>query len=141
LSGLVCPTPLSTDFWHSRLQSSRSWPSAAASVGLSLRKLSHYDFRAEGNTDVDASYKNVLKLFAAIERQIEAFPSHAARFPNFSKEHKPLLLRVSRHFLMRVMADAFGQGAKGPIEGKLISAKYFHGRDGVGPAIDGAAKR
>ncbi|KXN90166.1 hypothetical protein AN958_04656, partial [Leucoagaricus sp. SymC.cos] len=69
-----------------------------------------------GNTDVNSSYLNILKLYQAIERQIEKHPEDASRFPNFSPDKRIILAR----------------GCEGPIQGELHSAQYFHGRDGLG---------
>lgn len=73
-----------------------------------------------GNTDVDASYRNILKMYQAIERQIEKYPEDAKRFHNFTPEKRIKLAR----------------GCEGPIEGELHSAQYFHGRDGLGGITD-----
>ncbi|KLO14611.1 nucleoside hydrolase [Schizopora paradoxa] len=67
-----------------------------------------------GNTDVESSYKNILKLFDVLSRHFEQFPDHRARFPGFS----------SRPYIAR--------GPSGPLEGALHSAQYFHGLDGLG---------
>ncbi|EJF65363.1 nucleoside hydrolase [Dichomitus squalens LYAD-421 SS1] len=69
-----------------------------------------------GNTDAEASYVNVLKTYQAIHRQLEQFPQDAYRYVNFSQERKTIL----------------AVGEDGPLEGALHSAKYFHGRDGLG---------
>ncbi|KAF9445905.1 nucleoside hydrolase [Macrolepiota fuliginosa MF-IS2] len=69
-----------------------------------------------GNTDADASYLNILKLYQTIERHIQKHPEDVGRFPNFSPKKKIILAR----------------GCEGPIEGTLHSAQYFHGRDGLG---------
>ncbi|KAJ3565909.1 hypothetical protein NP233_g7341 [Leucocoprinus birnbaumii] len=69
-----------------------------------------------GNTDIDASYQNILKLYQAIGRHIEKHPEDASRFPNFAPEKRIKLAR----------------GYEGPIQGDLHSAQYFHGRDGLG---------
>ncbi|KAL5485095.1 hypothetical protein ACEPAI_7737 [Sanghuangporus weigelae] len=67
-----------------------------------------------GNTDVESSYDNVLKLYNVLAVHFDSFPEDKKRFPNFN----------SRPFLAR--------GASGPLEGDLHSAQYFHGRDGLG---------
>ncbi|TBU47641.1 nucleoside hydrolase [Dichomitus squalens] len=59
---------------------------------------------------------NVLKTYQAIHRQLEQFPQDAYRYVNFSQERKTIL----------------AVGEDGPLEGALHSAKYFHGRDGLG---------
>lgn len=69
-----------------------------------------------GNTDIDASYKNILKVYQAIGKHLEQFPEDSARFPNFRPQVPPLLVR----------------GSALPLEGELHSAHYFHGRDGLG---------
>ncbi|TFK44524.1 Inosine/uridine-preferring nucleoside hydrolase domain-containing protein [Crucibulum laeve] len=69
-----------------------------------------------GNTDVEASYLNILKVYQAISHQIEQNPSHKDRFPYFAPDVKPILAK----------------GCTGPLEGELHSAQYFHGRDGLG---------
>jgi hypothetical protein len=114
-----------------------------ASFGTSSRSTTrHSKQSAKGNTDVESSHRNVLKLFGAIERQIDAFPDSAKRFPNFNKDRKPLLLRASFRIDLLSAKTEGKQGAEGPLEGKLLSAQYFHGRDGVRlsfkrlPAID-----
>lgn len=67
-----------------------------------------------GNTDVDSSHDNILKVFDVLSRHFEKFPEHRSRFPGFT----------SRPYIAR--------GASGPLEGELHSAQYFHGRDGLG---------
>ncbi|TFY76348.1 hypothetical protein EWM64_g7659, partial [Hericium alpestre] len=69
-----------------------------------------------GNTDVSASYANIFKIYQAVAKHIEKHPESRARFPNFDQARKPLLLK----------------GPSGPLAGELHSAKYFHGRDGLG---------
>ncbi|KDR75339.1 hypothetical protein GALMADRAFT_227002 [Galerina marginata CBS 339.88] len=73
-----------------------------------------------GNTDIESSYLNILKVYQAIERHLETFPSHKDRFPNFNAKRKPVLAK----------------GSAGPLEGELHSAQYFHGRDGLGDIAD-----
>ena len=55
---------------------------------------------------------NILKVYQTIESHLRQFPSEAHRFPNFDPKRKPILAR----------------GSAGPLEGKLYSAEYFHGR-------------
>ncbi|GLB37284.1 putative inosine-uridine preferring nucleoside hydrolase [Lyophyllum shimeji] len=69
-----------------------------------------------GNTDLDASYSNILKVYKALAREFDENPAHQERFPNFSRSAKPILAR----------------GSSAPLEGHLHSAQYFHGRDGLG---------
>ncbi|CCM01125.1 uncharacterized protein FIBRA_03173 [Fibroporia radiculosa] len=69
-----------------------------------------------GNTDTEASYLNIFKLYKAISLHIKKHPDAQSRFPGFSSSRKVILAR----------------GAEGPLEGDLHSAQYFHGRDGLG---------
>ncbi|KAF8813675.1 nucleoside hydrolase [Phlegmacium glaucopus] len=73
-----------------------------------------------GNTDIDASYLNILKAYQAIESHLRQFPSESHRFPNFDPKRKPILAR----------------GSAGPLEGELHRAEYFHGQDGLGDITD-----
>ncbi|KAL1696264.1 Inosine/uridine-preferring nucleoside hydrolase domain-containing protein [Schizophyllum commune] len=68
-----------------------------------------------GNTDVDSSWSNVLKLYDVIRRNNEQRPEEQGRFYNF--HHSRPILAIGSH---------------GPLEGALHSAQYFHGRDGLG---------
>lgn len=55
----------------------------------------------------------MLKLLNVLDEHFERHPSDRVRFPGFPKDHHlPLLAR----------------GARGPLEGELHSAQYFHGR-------------
>ncbi|KAJ7594769.1 Inosine/uridine-preferring nucleoside hydrolase domain-containing protein [Mycena floridula] len=67
-----------------------------------------------GNTDLDSAHLNVLKAYRAIEKQLEEQPGD--RFPNFGLRRRPLLVK----------------GSRGPLEGDIRYAQYFHGRDGLG---------
>ncbi|KAI0036921.1 nucleoside hydrolase [Vararia minispora EC-137] len=69
-----------------------------------------------GNTDLDASYANIFKIYQAVGREIEHDPLAAARFPNYFQAVKPIIVK----------------GPSGPLSGEQHSAKYFHGRDGLG---------
>ncbi|KAF9467300.1 Inosine/uridine-preferring nucleoside hydrolase domain-containing protein [Collybia nuda] len=73
-----------------------------------------------GNTDIESSHLNILKIYQALARHFEQYPSHKYRFPNFFSENKPVLAR----------------GCRGPLEGELHSARYFHGRDGLSSITD-----
>ncbi|KAI0317207.1 nucleoside hydrolase [Amylostereum chailletii] len=73
-----------------------------------------------GNTDLEASYANIFKIYQAIGREIEHDPSAAARFPNYTQKAKPIIVK----------------GPRGPLSGDQHSAKYFHGRDGLGNAYE-----
>ncbi|KAH8993484.1 nucleoside hydrolase [Lactarius akahatsu] len=69
-----------------------------------------------GNTDLEASYLNIFKLYQAVGRHIEQHPEERNLFPNYSPTRKPIVVR----------------GAAGPLSGELHDAAYFHGRDGLG---------
>ncbi|KAJ3861207.1 nucleoside hydrolase [Lentinula novae-zelandiae] len=69
-----------------------------------------------GNTDVDSSYANVLKTYQVIQRHLDLYPEDAVRFPSFFNNMRTIVCR----------------GSKGPLQGPLHSASYFHGRDGLG---------
>ncbi|KAF9018015.1 nucleoside hydrolase [Hymenopellis radicata] len=69
-----------------------------------------------GNTDIQSSYKNILKLYAALETHCNDYPEDRQRFANFSSSSRPILVA----------------GSERPLEGDLHSAQYFHGRDGLG---------
>ncbi|KAH9055466.1 nucleoside hydrolase [Lactarius vividus] len=69
-----------------------------------------------GNTDLEASYLNIFKIYQAVGRHIEQHPEERNLFPNYSPTRKPFVLR----------------GAAGPLSGELHNATYFHGRDGLG---------
>ncbi|KAF9467301.1 Inosine/uridine-preferring nucleoside hydrolase domain-containing protein [Collybia nuda] len=73
-----------------------------------------------GNTDIESSYRNILKTYKALDRHFEQYPSHKDRFPNFLSLRKPILAK----------------GSCGPLEGELHSAQYFHGRDGLSGITD-----
>lgn len=77
-----------------------------------------------GNTDVQAAYDNILKLYGVLDTYVQQHPEHAHRFPNLSSGHgtgstRPLLVK----------------GASGPLGGKTHTAKYFHGADGQSLSI------
>ncbi|KAI9437595.1 nucleoside hydrolase [Lactarius indigo] len=69
-----------------------------------------------GNTDLEASYLNIFKIYQAVGRHIEQHPEERHLFPNYSPTRKPFVVR----------------GAAGPLSGELHDATYFHGRDGLG---------
>ncbi|KAF8160938.1 Inosine/uridine-preferring nucleoside hydrolase domain-containing protein [Crassisporium funariophilum] len=71
-----------------------------------------------GNTDLDSSYANILKIYQTIARHLHQFPSDEGRFPNL--KYKPLLAR----------------GSAVPLEGEVHSAQHFQGRDGLGDIVD-----
>ncbi|KZT11005.1 nucleoside hydrolase [Laetiporus sulphureus 93-53] len=68
-----------------------------------------------GNTDIESSYLNILKLYKAIAKHLEQHPEDHARFPGYSSSTKIILAK----------------GADHPLKGDLHSAQYFHGRDGL----------
>jgi len=68
-----------------------------------------------GNTDVEASYLNIFKIYQVVGRHIDQHPEARELFPNYTSARRPLLLK----------------GAAGPLSGELHSAAYFHGRDGL----------
>ncbi|TCD71568.1 hypothetical protein EIP91_007315 [Steccherinum ochraceum] len=69
-----------------------------------------------GNTDVDACYLNIIRLYEVLSKQLQQHPEDQQFWPNFSPDHKIILAR----------------GATGPLEGESHTAQYFHGRDGLG---------
>jgi len=68
-----------------------------------------------GNTDIEACYLNIFRIYQEVGRHIDQHPESRDLFPNFNSVRKPLLLK----------------GAAGPLSGELHSASYFHGRDGL----------
>jgi inosine-uridine nucleoside N-ribohydrolase len=66
------------------------------------------------------SSSNIFKIYQAVGREIAHDPSAAARFPNYTQDVKPVIVR----------------GPSGPLSGEQHSAKYFHGRDGLGNASE-----
>ncbi|KAH9032457.1 nucleoside hydrolase [Lactarius pseudohatsudake] len=69
-----------------------------------------------GNTDLEASYLNIFKIYQAVGRHIEQHPEERNLFPNYSPTRKPFVVR----------------GAAGPLSGELHDAAYIHGQDGLG---------
>ncbi|KAL0581816.1 hypothetical protein V5O48_000184 [Marasmius crinis-equi] len=68
-----------------------------------------------GNTDLESSFLNVLKAYQAVETHLEEYPDHESRFPNFFGSVKTILAK----------------GLDKPLEGPIMDAEYFHGRDGL----------
>ncbi|KAI0290395.1 nucleoside hydrolase [Multifurca ochricompacta] len=68
-----------------------------------------------GNTDLEACYLNIFKIYQAVGRHIEQHPEFRDLFPNYDSTRKPLVVR----------------GPAGPLSGELHNAAYFHGRDGL----------
>ncbi|GAA5840913.1 hypothetical protein JCM11251_007638 [Rhodosporidiobolus azoricus] len=75
-----------------------------------------------GNTTLSAAADNLKKLFFALERQFEQYPDERARWrgidPEWRKEQGAGPIEV---YL----------GSEGPAEGDAVTAKYFHGVDGL----------
>ncbi|KZT26825.1 nucleoside hydrolase [Neolentinus lepideus HHB14362 ss-1] len=69
-----------------------------------------------GNTDQEACYKNIFKLYQAVSRHLEQHPKDRDRFPNFDPVNKPFVVK----------------GASSPWNTDKHTAEYFHGRDGLG---------
>ncbi|KAK7687189.1 hypothetical protein QCA50_009693 [Cerrena zonata] len=69
-----------------------------------------------GNTDADASYVNILKVYDNLSRHFAQYPEDQKHWPNFAVLKKTILAR----------------GAVGPLAGEPHTAQYFHGRDGLG---------
>ncbi|THH32284.1 hypothetical protein EUX98_g1908 [Antrodiella citrinella] len=69
-----------------------------------------------GNTEVNACYLNIIRLYEVLSKHLAANPADKQYWPNFSPERKPIL----------------ASGAAGPLQGESHSAQYFHGRDGLG---------
>lgn len=64
-----------------------------------------------GNTVLLKASENILKVYQIAQKQIDAFPDDASRFPNFKQGsgHRPI----------------YARGAAGPIEGAMNLAEYF----------------
>ncbi|GAA5917747.1 hypothetical protein JCM6882_001312 [Rhodosporidiobolus microsporus] len=75
-----------------------------------------------GNTTLSAAADNLKKLFFALERQLEQLPELLEQWkgvdPQWRKQYGAGPIEV---FL----------GSEGPIEGEAVTAKYFHGVDGL----------
>ncbi|TFK54312.1 nucleoside hydrolase [Heliocybe sulcata] len=69
-----------------------------------------------GNTDQEACYNNIFKLYQAVSRHLDRYPEDKARFPNFDPANKPFIVK----------------GAARPWDTEKHTAEYFHGRDGLG---------
>lgn len=70
-----------------------------------------------GNTEADGCQVNILKVCQALARTLQQCPSYGQRFSNFTSATKPIPVAI---------------GSDAPLEGEIYSAKYFHGRDGLG---------
>ncbi|GAA5873474.1 hypothetical protein JCM8547_005441 [Rhodosporidiobolus lusitaniae] len=75
-----------------------------------------------GNTTLPATATNLAKLFFALERQLEQFPDQREQWkgvdPVWRNQHGVGPIEV---YL----------GSEGPIAGEAVTAKYFHGVDGL----------
>ncbi|EST07736.1 Inosine/uridine-preferring nucleoside hydrolase domain protein [Kalmanozyma brasiliensis GHG001] len=72
-----------------------------------------------GNTTLDHAYANVLRTGAVLQRHL-ADPSTPEavkkRYRSFSADAEPIVI---------------ASGSTEPLEGKMLTASYFHGRDGL----------
>ncbi|KAF8497657.1 Inosine/uridine-preferring nucleoside hydrolase domain-containing protein [Gautieria morchelliformis] len=71
-----------------------------------------------GNTDVEHSHNNILKIWHALHRHFDKHPEDRGRFPIFSPGYNGDL-------------PFLACGSTGPLAGELMLAEYFHGRDGL----------
>ncbi|KAH9986999.1 nucleoside hydrolase [Russula compacta] len=78
-----------------------------------------------GNTDLEACYLNIFKIYQAVGRHVDQNPESRDLFPNYNSSRKPLLLK----------------GPAGPLSGELHSASYFHGRDGLSEITESLSSR
>ncbi|TFY67928.1 hypothetical protein EVJ58_g1321 [Rhodofomes roseus] len=69
-----------------------------------------------GNTTLEASHLNIIKLYHALLQHLEQFPEQKSRYPGLANTHKVILAK----------------GCSDPLAGEIHSAEYFHGRDGLG---------
>ncbi|KAH9935513.1 nucleoside hydrolase [Fomitopsis serialis] len=69
-----------------------------------------------GNTTLEASHLNIIKLYHTLLQHLEQFPEQKSRFPGLSGDRKVILAKGCSH----------------PLAGADHSAEYFHGRDGLG---------
>ncbi|GAA5849735.1 hypothetical protein JCM9279_001999 [Rhodotorula babjevae] len=76
-----------------------------------------------GNCTLSAAAANLGKLFYALEKQLAERPDECTRWKNVDPEWRrqwgagPIEVYL---------------GSEGPIEGEPVTAKYFHGKDGLG---------
>ncbi|EJT98988.1 nucleoside hydrolase [Dacryopinax primogenitus] len=66
-----------------------------------------------GNSTLQNTFSNVLKVYGLVQQHILEHPHDATRFPNYAR---PTVL---------------AKGRAGPIAGELHIAEYFHGPDGL----------
>ncbi|GAA6050528.1 hypothetical protein JCM3770_005584 [Rhodotorula araucariae] len=76
-----------------------------------------------GNCTLAAAYANLDKLFFALEKQLAEDPDDCKRWPNVDPEWRARWGAGPIEVYL---------GSEGPVEGKPVTAKYFHGKDGLG---------
>ncbi|GAA6011387.1 hypothetical protein JCM11491_002766 [Sporobolomyces phaffii] len=85
-------------------------------VGLTL---------THGNCSLESTEKNLAKMFYAIERHAEAHPESERWSRLFDRERRRTSAGPGAETI-RVW-----RGSSGPIHGPPVTAKYFHGQDGL----------
>ncbi|CED83155.1 Predicted inosine-uridine preferring nucleoside hydrolase [Phaffia rhodozyma] len=73
-----------------------------------------------GNTTIEHVYKNLIKTFHVMERQLETVE------PTLRETRWPGLVRAQRQKI-----QVSKEGARLPIDGEFATASYFHGPDGL----------
>ncbi|GAA5892080.1 hypothetical protein JCM8208_001428 [Rhodotorula glutinis] len=76
-----------------------------------------------GNCTLAAAAANLDKLFYALDKQLDARPDERTRWKNVDPEWR----KQSGAGPIEVYL-----GSEGPVEGEPVTAKYFHGKDGLG---------
>ncbi|GAA5991562.1 hypothetical protein JCM10908_005764 [Rhodotorula pacifica] len=76
-----------------------------------------------GNCTLPSAADNLKKTFYALEKEMQADPKAKERYPNVDTEWR------KQHGAGPIEVYL---GSEGPIEGKPVTAKYFHGKDGLG---------
>ncbi|KZO99659.1 nucleoside hydrolase [Calocera viscosa TUFC12733] len=69
-----------------------------------------------GNSTLEHTFNNVLKVYAMVQQHLEEHPNDSERFPNYARSGQTTIL---------------AKGRAGPIAGELNLAEYFHGPDGL----------
>ncbi|GAA5859921.1 hypothetical protein JCM1840_001796 [Sporobolomyces johnsonii] len=77
-----------------------------------------------GNTDLEATVANLEKLFYALERHLDAKPDERERW-------KGLVDGEWRNRHGATEKILVYKGSEGPLAGNAVTARYFHGRDGL----------
>lgn len=85
-----------------------------------------------GNCPLPAAFANLEKTFYALEREIDSDPTVRKRYPNVNVEWR------QRHGAGPIEVYL---GSEGPIEGKPVTAKYFHGKVSASGSIGSAFGR